>query len=181
MSRVHVTCVVNGDTVEFLCDGGQSLLDALRADVGLLGTKNGCSTGDCGACSVIVDDKLVCACLMFAPEVDGSNIVTIEGLADQDMLHPLQQSFLEEAALQCGVCTPGFLMAAKALLDTKPHPTETEVRFALAGNLCRCTGYDKIVRAVLACTETSQAPSSVSSFSQAVSSVTSEVSGYGRK
>ncbi len=149
MSRVHVTCTVNGDEAEFLCDPGQSLLDALRDDVGLTGAKEGCGTGDCGACSIMLDDRLVCSCLVLAPEAEGRVIATVEGMASGDDLHPLQQCFLEGAALQCGVCTPGFLVAAKALLDRNPDPSETEVRYALAGNLCRCTGYDKIVRSVL--------------------------------
>ena len=150
MSRTHVRCVINGDDVEFLCDAGESLLDALRDEVRLMGAKEGCGTGDCGACSIIMDGRLQCSCLVFAPEADGTAITTVEGLADGDHLHPLQQCFLEGAALQCGICTPGFLVAAKALLDRNPDPTETEVRYGLAGNLCRCTGYDKIVRSVLA-------------------------------
>ena len=149
MSRVHVTCTINGDPAEFLCDGGQSLLDALRDEVGLTGAKEGCGTGDCGACSIVMDGRLLCSCLVLAPEADGRNISTVEGMATGDDLHPLQQCFLEGAALQCGVCTPGFLVAAKALLDHNLDPTETEVRYGLAGNLCRCTGYDKIVRSVL--------------------------------
>ena len=149
MSKTHIACTVNGDATEFLCDGTESLLNALRDDVGLTGVKEGCGTGDCGACSVLIDDRLNCACLVFAAEADGASIVTVEGLASAGELHPLQQCFLEGAALQCGVCTPGFLIAAKALLDKNPKPTETEVRYALAGNLCRCTGYDKIVRSVL--------------------------------
>jgi carbon-monoxide dehydrogenase small subunit len=153
MSRTHITCTVNGDEVEFLTEQDTSLLDALRDDVGLTGVKEGCGTGDCGACSVIVDGALTCACLMFAPEIDGATVVTVEGIAAGGQLHPLQQCFLEGAALQCGICTPGFLVAAKALLDHNPHPNETEVRYALAGNLCRCTGYDKIVRAVMAAAE----------------------------
>ena len=148
MSRTHVTCTINGDDVEFLCDDDESLLGALRDEVGLTGAKEGCGTGDCGACSVIMDGRLICSCLVFAPEADGVRIDTIEGLAEGDHLHPLQQCFLEGAALQCGVCTPGFLMAAKSLLEHNPNPTETEIRFGLAGNLCRCTGYDKIVRSV---------------------------------
>ncbi|MEL6983211.1 MAG: (2Fe-2S)-binding protein [Actinomycetota bacterium] len=148
MARTHVTCTINGDEVEFLCQQDETLLNSLRDDVGLLGVKEGCGTGDCGACSILMDDRLTCACLIFAPEANGSTIVTVEGLAGADELHPLQQAFLEGAALQCGVCTPGFLVAAKALLDHNPDPTETEIRYALAGNLCRCTGYDKIVRAV---------------------------------
>jgi aerobic carbon-monoxide dehydrogenase small subunit len=148
MSRTHVNCVVNGDEVDFLTADGESLLNALRDEVGLTGVKEGCGTGDCGACSVLVDDDLTCSCLMFAPEAEGKSILTVEGLAAGSELHPLQQCFLEGAALQCGICTPGFLVAAKALLDHNPDPTETEIRFALAGNLCRCTGYDKIVRSV---------------------------------
>ncbi len=149
MSRTHVNCEVNGDAVDFLTEDGESLLNALRDELGLIGAKEGCGTGDCGACSVIMDGRLQCACLIFAPEADGASITTCEGLASADELHPLQQCFLEGAALQCGICTPGFLIAAKALLDENPDPTETEVRYALAGNLCRCTGYDKIVRSVL--------------------------------
>ncbi len=149
MSRTHVSCNINGDEIEFLCDDGESLLDALRDEVGLIGAKEGCGTGDCGACSVLIDDRLNCACLVFAPEANGTTITTVEGLADGETLHPLQQSFLEGAALQCGICTPGVLIAAKALLDENPDPTETEVRYGLAGNLCRCTGYDKIVHSVL--------------------------------
>ena len=149
MSRTHVTCTVNGDTVEFLCDEDGSLLNALRDEVGLTGAKEGCGTGDCGACSILLDGRLTCSCLVFAPEAAGADIVTVEGLADGDRLHPLQQCFLEGAALQCGICTPGFLVAAKALLDRNPDPSETEIRYALAGNLCRCTGYDKIVTAVM--------------------------------
>ena len=148
MSRTHVSCVVNGDEVEFLCDDDESLLDALRDEVGLTGAKEGCGTGDCGTCTVIMDGRLTCSCLVFAPEAAGAEIDTVEGLAEGDQLHPLQQCFLEGAALQCGVCTPGFLMAAKSLLDRNPDPTETEIRFGLAGNLCRCTGYDKIIRSV---------------------------------
>ena len=149
MSRTHIQCNVNGDDVDFLTDEGESLLNALRDQLGLTGAKEGCGTGDCGACSILVDGRLQCSCLMFAPEAAGTSITTVEGLADGDQLHPLQQCFLEGAALQCGVCTPGFLVAAKALLDENPSPTESEVRYALAGNLCRCTGYDKIVRSVL--------------------------------
>ncbi len=148
MSRTHVTCTVNGDEVDFLAADDTSLLDALREELGLTGAKEGCGTGHCGACSILLDGRLNCSCLVFAPEAEGRDIVTVEGLADGDHLHPLQQAFLEGAALQCGVCTPGFLVSAKALLDENPDPTETEIRYALAGNLCRCTGYDKIVRAV---------------------------------
>ena len=149
MSRVRIETVVNGEPVEFLGGTRQSLLDALRDELQLTGTKEGCGTGDCGACSVIVDGRLVCSCLMLAPEANGRSIETIEGLAKNGVMHPLQQQFLEQAALQCGFCTPGFLVAAKALLDHNPDPTESEVRYWLAGNLCRCTGYDKIVRAVM--------------------------------
>jgi len=148
-TRVVVSTTVNGDDVEFLTEPGTSLLDAIRDDLGLTGAKEGCGTGDCGACSVLFNDRLTCSCLILAPEANGATITTVEGLADRGNLHPLQEAFLTDAALQCGVCTPGFLVAAKALLDKNPDPTETEVRFALAGNLCRCTGYDKIIRAVL--------------------------------
>jgi carbon-monoxide dehydrogenase small subunit len=149
MSGIHVTTKINGDTVEYVCDADETLLDVLRNRLGLTGAKEGCSTGDCGACSVTVDGRLTCSCLVLGAEADGCEIGTIEGMAKGDVLHPLQRKFLEHAALQCGICTPGFLIAAKALLDHNPKPSETEVRFALAGNLCRCTGYDKIVRAVL--------------------------------
>ncbi|MEZ5236747.1 MAG: (2Fe-2S)-binding protein [Acidimicrobiia bacterium] len=149
MARRLINCTINGDPTDFLVEDGDSLLDALRNEVGLTGVKEGCGTGDCGACSVLLNDRVTCSCLVFAPEAEGATITTVEGLADGDHLHPLQECFLEGAALQCGVCTPGFLVAAKALLDHNPNPTETEVRFGLAGNLCRCTGYDKIVRAVL--------------------------------
>ena len=149
MSKAHVTTTVNGDPVEFLCDVEQTLLDVLRDELHLTGSKEGCASGDCGACSVIVDGRLVCACLMLGVEAQGHSVETIEGMATGDRLHPLQTKFLEHAALQCGVCTPGFLVAAKSLLERNPDPTETEVRYWLAGNLCRCTGYDKIVRAVL--------------------------------
>jgi aerobic carbon-monoxide dehydrogenase small subunit len=149
MAKHHVAATVNGDPVEFLCETQDTLLDALRDQLGLTGTKEGCATGDCGACSVTVDGRLVCACLMLAVEAEGKSVGTIEGMADGEMLHPLQRKFLDHAALQCGICTPGVLIAAKALLERQPEPTETEVRYWLAGNLCRCTGYDKIVRAVL--------------------------------
>ncbi len=148
MSRTHVNCTVNGDEVEFLAAEGSSLLDALRDELGLTGVKEGCGTGDCGACSVLVDGRLNCSCLIFAAEAQGASIDTVEGIAEGDHLHPLQQCFLEGAALQCGICTPGFLVSAKALLDRNPTPTESEIRYALAGNLCRCTGYDKIIRSV---------------------------------
>ena len=149
MAKHHISTTVNGDPVEFLCETQDTLLDVLRDQLGLTGTKEGCGTGDCGACSVTVDGRLVCSCLMLGVEAGGKSIGTIEGLAKGDSLHPLQRKFLEHAALQCGVCTPGFLVAAKALLDVNTNPSETEVRYWLAGNLCRCTGYDKIVRAVL--------------------------------
>jgi aerobic carbon-monoxide dehydrogenase small subunit len=149
MAKCHVTATVNGDTVEYLCEPDETLLDVLRDRLNLTGSKEGCGSGDCGACSVMLDGRLVCACLVLGAEVEGRSVETIEGMAHGDHLHPLQQKFLEHAALQCGVCTPGFLIAAKALLDRDPDPSETEVRYWLAGNLCRCTGYDKIVRAVL--------------------------------
>jgi carbon-monoxide dehydrogenase small subunit len=145
---VLVTTTINGDTVEFACDPHESLLDVLRNRLGLSGAKEGCGTGDCGACSVQVDGRVVCSCLVLGVEAEGRDIETVEGLATGTELHPLQTKFLEHAALQCGVCTPGFLMAAKALLEKNPNPSEEEIRFGLAGNLCRCTGYDKIVRAV---------------------------------
>jgi carbon-monoxide dehydrogenase small subunit len=148
--RTQVSAVVNGDPVDFLAEPGITLLDALRDELGLTGSKEGCGSGDCGACSVILDGRLVCACLVLAVEAEGRRVETIEGLADGVKLHPLQQQFLEHAALQCGFCTPGVLVAAKALLDANPNPTETEARYWLAGNLCRCTGYDKIIRAVMA-------------------------------
>ncbi len=148
MSGVHVTTTVNGDAVEFVCPPNEPLLDVLRNRLGLTGAKEGCGTGDCGACSVTVDDRLVCSCLVLGAEVEGRSVSTVEGMADGADLHPLQSKFIEHAALQCGICTPGFLVAAKALLDRNDDPSETEIRYALAGNLCRCTGYDKIVRAV---------------------------------
>ena len=148
MSGVHVSTTINGDPAEFVCPPGETLLDALRNRLGLTGAKEGCGTGDCGACSVIVDGRLVCSCLVLGAEVEGREVNTVEGLANGDTLHPLQTKFIEHAALQCGICTPGFLIAAKALLDRNPDPSEVEIRYALAGNLCRCTGYDKIVRAV---------------------------------
>jgi aerobic carbon-monoxide dehydrogenase small subunit len=150
MSRIHVTTTINGDAAEYLCEAEESLLDVLRDRLSLTGSKEGCGTGDCGACSVTLDGRLVCSCLVLGAEAEGREIRTIEGMAEGETLHPLQRKFLEHAALQCGVCTPGFLVAAKALLDHNPDPSETEIRFWLAGNLCRCTGYDKIVRAVQA-------------------------------
>ncbi len=149
MAKTHVITEVNGEKAEFLCEPGQTLLETLRDELNLTGTKEGCGTGDCGACSVMLDGRLVCSCLVLAPEVDGRKLETIEGVADGETLHPIQQKFLEHAALQCGVCTPGFVVAAKALLEKNPDPTEEETRYWLAGNLCRCTGYDKIIRAVL--------------------------------
>ena len=149
MSKIHVSAVVNGDPVDFLADPRESLLDCLRDQLGLTGSKEGCGTGDCGACSVTVDGVLVCSCLVLGVEAEGKVIGTVEGLSDGGTLHPLQRKFIEHAALQCGFCTPGILVAAKALLDQNASPTETEVRYWLAGNLCRCTGYDKIVRAVM--------------------------------
>ncbi len=154
MSRkLYVKTTINGEEVEFLCEPRQSLLEVLRDDLGLIGTKEGCNDGNCGACSIILDDVLMNACLVFAVEIGGRKVFTIEGLASPEGLHPLQQKFLENASLQCGICTPGFLVAAKALLDHNPDPTEYQVRHWLAGNLCRCTGYDKIVRAVLEAAE----------------------------
>jgi carbon-monoxide dehydrogenase small subunit len=149
MAKVHVTTTINGEPTEFLADAGASMLDVLRNTLGLTGTKEGCGTGDCGACSITLDGRLTCACLVLAVETEGKTVGTIEGMAQGGELHPLQQKFLEMAALQCGICTPGVLVASKALLEKNPNPTETEVRFWLAGNLCRCTGYDKIVRAVM--------------------------------
>ena len=150
MSAELVSTTINGDVVEFACPPEESLMTALRDRVGLTGVKEGCGTGDCGACSITLDGELVCSCLVLGVEAQGRKVTTVEGMTDGDMLHPLQANFIEHAALQCGICTPGFLVAAKALLDRNPNPTETEIRYALAGNLCRCTGYDKIVRAVQA-------------------------------
>ena len=149
MGNIHVTAKVNGDETEFLCDPRETLLDVLRDRLNLTGTKEGCGTGDCGACTVTIDDRLVCSCLMLGVEASGKSIETIEGMAKGDTLHPLQKKFVEHAALQCGICTPGILVAAKNLLGKNPDPNEEEVRYWLAGNLCRCTGYDKIIRAVL--------------------------------
>jgi aerobic carbon-monoxide dehydrogenase small subunit len=149
MANVHVSARVNGDPVEFVCEPDETLLDALRDRLGLTGVKEGCGTGDCGACSVIVEGRIVCSCLTLGAEAEGAEIETIEGMADGEKLHPLQRKFIEHAALQCGICTPGFLLASKVLLDRNPNPSEEQVRYWLAGNLCRCTGYDKIVKAVL--------------------------------
>ena len=148
MTSVHVSTTINGDAVEYLCEAEETLLDVLRDRLALTGSKEGCGTGDCGACSVTLDGRLVCSCLVLGAEADGCKVNTIEGIADGDRLHPLQRKFIEHAALQCGICTPGFLVASKALLEKNPDPNETEIRYWLAGNLCRCTGYDKIVRAV---------------------------------
>ena len=155
--KIIVQTRINGEDTEFLCEPRQSLLEVLREDLGLTGTKEGCSNGNCGACSVQIDGVLVDSCLVLAVETEGKNITTIEGVAGPQKLHPLQQKFLEHAALQCGICTPGFIIAAKALLEKNPQPTEHQVRHWLAGNLCRCTGYDKIVRAVLDAAETTEA------------------------
>ncbi len=152
--KIHVKTVINGESVEFLCEPRESLLEVLRDNLTLTGVKEGCNNGNCGACSVILDGRLVNSCLVLGAEVEGKTLETVEGLAEPGKLHPIQDAFLENAALQCGVCTPGFILAAKALLDENPNPTEQEVRFWLAGNLCRCTGYDKIVRAVLDAAET---------------------------
>jgi carbon-monoxide dehydrogenase small subunit len=150
MAQVRVSTTINGDAVSYLCEVDETLLDVLRDRLGLTGSKEGCGTGDCGACSVTLDGRVVCSCLVLGAEAEGREIRTVEGIAEGDKLHPLQEKFLEFAALQCGICTPGFLVSAKALLDHNPNPTESEIRFGLAGNLCRCTGYDKIVRAVQA-------------------------------
>ena len=152
--KVHVKTVINGEAVEFLCEPRDSLLEVLRDNLMLTGAKEGCNNGNCGACSVILNGRLVNSCLVLGVEIEGKEVETVEGLAEPNKLHPIQDAFLENAALQCGVCTPGFIMAAKALLNENPNPTEHDVRFWLAGNLCRCTGYDKIVRAVLDSAET---------------------------
>jgi len=149
MTKLHIETEINGEPSEFLCEGQQSLLDVLRDELGLTGTKEGCTTGDCGACSVMLDGRLVPSCLVLAAEAQGRRVDTIEGVATGEKLHPIQQKFLEHAALQCGICTPGLIVATRALLEKNPDPTETEARYFLAGNLCRCTGYDKIIRAVL--------------------------------
>ena len=151
--KLHITCTINGNPAEFLAEPRQSLLEVLRDTLQLTGAKEGCNNGNCGACNVILDGRLVNSCLVMAPEVEGAKIETVEGLATPQALHPLQQCFLEGAALQCGICTPGFLVASKALLDKNPKPTEGDCRHWLAGNLCRCTGYDKIIKSVLAAAE----------------------------
>ncbi len=150
MSKIAVSTTVNGDPAEFLCDAGETLLDVLRGSLGLTGSKEGCASGDCGACTVMLNSQMVCSCLVLAVEAEGKSIATVEGVAEGSVLHPVQRQFLEHGALQCGFCTPGFIVAAKALLEVNPNPDETEIRYWLAGNLCRCTGYDKIVRAVSA-------------------------------
>ena len=155
--KLHIQTTINGEEVEFLAAPGQSLLAALRDDLGLTGSKEGCNNGNCGACAVLLNGQVVHSCCVLGVELEGADVTTIEGIADGENLHPLQQAFLEEAALQCGICTPGFIVSAKALLDSNPHPDEHTVRFWLAGNLCRCTGYDKIVRAVLKAADASGA------------------------
>ena len=147
--KVMVHTTINGEEMDFLCESRQSLLEVMRDVLGLTGSKEGCNDGNCGACTMILDGRIVDSCLVLAPEVEGSTITTVEGIATPEGLHPVQQAFLEEAALQCGICTPGLLVASMALLDQEPHPSEQRVRQWLAGNLCRCTGYDKIIRAVL--------------------------------
>tara|TARA_S200000501_G_scaffold363928_1_gene395433 strand:- start:1407 stop:1877 length:471 start_codon:yes stop_codon:yes gene_type:complete len=147
--KIHVNTIVNGDKVEFLCEPEDSLMDVLRNNLRLTGTKEGCGTGDCGACTINLDGNIVCSCLVLGAEVNDCEISTIEGMAEDEDLHPLQKNFLKHAALQCGICTPGILVAAKSLLEKNPNPNEKEVRYWLAGNLCRCTGYDKIIKAVL--------------------------------
>ncbi len=147
--KTHVSTMVNGDAVEFLCTPSETLLHVLRNEIGLTGTKEGCGSGDCGACSVMLDGALVCSCLVLGVEAEGSQIETVEGIAHQDKLHVIQEKFLEHAALQCGICTPGLIVSTKALLEENPKPTEEEARYYLAGNLCRCTGYDKIIKAVM--------------------------------
>jgi carbon-monoxide dehydrogenase small subunit len=146
--KIQIRTTINGEPREFLCEPRQSLLECLRDVLGLTGTKEGCNDGNCGACTVIMDDRIVASCLVLAVEAEGAAITTIEGIAEGSQLHPIQRAFLEGAALQCGICTPGFIVAAKALLDQEPHPSEERIRLYLANNLCRCTGYDKIVRAV---------------------------------
>ena len=153
MAKTHVSTTINGEPAEFLCEPYETMLDVLRNNLGLTGSKEGCGSGDCGACSITLDDRLVCSCLMLGAEAEGCEIRTIEGMAEGETLHPLQRKFIEHAALQCGICTPGILVAAKSLLENNPNPTEEEARYWLAGNLCRCTGYDKIIRAVMAAAE----------------------------
>jgi carbon-monoxide dehydrogenase small subunit len=154
MAKVHVSSTVNGEVMEFLCEPQDTLLDVLRNQLNMTGTKEGCGSGDCGACSVTVNGALVCSCLVLGVEAEGAEIGTIEGVSNKDQLHVIQQKFLEHAALQCGICTPGLVVSTQALLKTNPKPTEEEARYYLAGNLCRCTGYDKIIRAVMDSAET---------------------------
>lgn len=154
MAKTHVTTTINGEPTEFLCEPGDTLLDVLRNDLKLTGTKEGCGSGDCGACSITLNGRLVCSCLVLGVEAEGAEIGTVEGIGEPDRLHVIQEKFLEHAALQCGICTPGLIVSTKALLDENPNPTEEEARYWLAGNLCRCTGYDKIIRAVLDAAET---------------------------
>ena len=154
MAKTHVTTKINGEVTEFLCEPGDTLLDVLRNDLGLTGTKEGCGSGDCGACSVTLNGRLVCSCLVLGVEVEGANVGTIEGVGESDKLHVIQEKFLEHAALQCGICTPGLIVSTQALLKQNPNPTEAEARYYLAGNLCRCTGYDKIIRAVMDAAQT---------------------------
>jgi carbon-monoxide dehydrogenase small subunit len=149
MAKLHIATSINGDATEFLCEPHDTLLDVLRNDLQMTGTKEGCGSGDCGACSVTLDGRLVCACLVLGVEAEGREIGTIEGVGDSDKLNVIQEKFLEHAALQCGICTPGLVVSTQALLKLNPDPTEAEARYFLAGNLCRCTGYDKIIRAVL--------------------------------
>jgi aerobic carbon-monoxide dehydrogenase small subunit len=178
MTRLHVETVLNGEPVEFLCEPRQSLLEVLRDELGLTGSKEGCNNGNCGACNVILDGRIVNSCCVLAAEAQGNQVTTIEGVAENGQLHPLQQAFLQEAALQCGICTPGFIVAAKALLDSEPNPDEARVRHWLAGNLCRCTGYDKIVRAVLTAASQmngqSSAPSPVGAYGNTPSPASKE-------
>ena len=154
MAKTHVTTSINGEQQEFLCEPGDTLLDVLRNDLNMTGTKEGCGSGDCGACSVTLNGRLVCSCLVLGVEVEGAEVGTIEGVSSGDGLHVIQEKFLEHAALQCGICTPGIIVSTKALLEENPNPTEEEARYYLAGNLCRCTGYDKIIRAVMDSAET---------------------------
>ncbi len=161
MSKTHITATINGEQAEFLAEPYETLLEALRNEVGLIGAKEGCGNGNCGACNVIMNGQLVNSCCVLGVEANGADITTIEGIAQGDQLHPLQQSFLEQAALQCGICTPGFIVAAKALLDTEPDADEARIRHYLAGNLCRCTGYDKIIRAVLDAAHVMRQPAAV--------------------
>jgi len=152
--KAHVSTTINQEPVEFLCDPAETLLKVLRDNLGMTGTKEGCGSGDCGACSVMLDGELVCACLVLGVEAEGARIETVEGVASADHLHVIQEKFLEHAALQCGICTPGLIVASKALLAENPNPTEADARYYLAGNLCRCTGYDKIIKAVMDAAET---------------------------